>query len=209
MGVYSDKIESVGDFFGIELFVLKTGKERQAEAGKLYREKNKEKVRERRKIYGQANAEKIAEKNKKYYEDNKEAKKEYDILYRIKNKEKLSDAKKEYRKRNDEVIKEKKKIYGQGKGKKVIQEYQQSPTGKKSMMITSWKKKGLINDDYSKLYDDYLLCSKCDVCNKEFKTRQNKCMDHCHTTGLFRHFLCQSCNNHDYWKKVINDKETQ
>jgi hypothetical protein len=28
-------------------------------------------------------------------------------------------------------------------------------------------------------------------------------MDHNHETGLFRHFLCRSCNNLDSWKKFI------
>jgi hypothetical protein len=77
------------------------------------------------------------------------------------------------------------------------------------MMITSWKRKGLIHDDYSKLYDDYLKCTQCDVCEKEFKTRRDKCMDHDHTTGLFRQFLCQSCNTHDHFKKVLKNKNTE
>ena len=76
---FSDKIVCVGDFFGIELFVLKTGKERNAE----YREENKEKFNNR---------------DKKYREENKEKNK----LYREKNKEKL----KKYREDNKEKIKE-------------------------------------------------------------------------------------------------------
>jgi hypothetical protein len=73
---YSDKIVCVGEFFGFELLVLKTGKERKKEAAKIYDDKNKE-------------------KKKKYAEARKEEIKEYNKLYRINNKEKISDVQKE------------------------------------------------------------------------------------------------------------------
>jgi hypothetical protein len=217
---FCDKIEVVGDWFGFDLVVLKTGKERAAESKRLYREKNKEKIAESKRIYQQENKEKIAEKSKKYRENNKEILSEKKKIYRENNKEILSEKRKIYRENNKEKIKEylkkyilenKEKITDQrkeyrAKNRHLKDESKKSPAGRKSNMITNWKYKGLIHDDYSKLYDDYLLCSKCDVCDKEFKTRRDKCMDHDHLTGLFRHFLCQSCNNQDYWKKVINNK---
>ena len=181
--VYSDKIVSVGDFFGIELFVLKTGKERMADYDRLRREKNKEKLKEQGKIYRKNNKEKIREQRK--------------IIYYA-NIEKMAEKNKKYKTENKEILAEKRKIYEEN-----------SPKHKKTKKILDWKYKGLIHDDYSKLYDDYFKCTQCDVCEKEFKTRQDKCMDHDHLNGLFRHFLCQSCNNHDHWKKVLKSKETK
>ena len=94
---------------------------------------------------------------------------------------------KEYYEKNGEKLKESKK------------KYRQTPEGIKSLRISNWKFRGLQCDYIEELYQHYLLsdqCEKCSVILTEDKktTSTTKCMDHCHTTGLFRNILCHACN---------------
>jgi len=138
------------------------------------------------------------QKRKEYREKNKEKRKEY-----LKNnKEKITQQTKEYR----ENSKEKRKEYCERNKEKIAQqtkEYYQTPVGKKIIMISQWKSRGLIHDNYEELYDRYLQATGCDVCKYVFDETNWRCMDHDHTTGLFRQFLCHRCNVYDNWKKVI------
>ena len=102
---------------------------------------------------------------------------------------------KEYRIQYEKDNKEKIKAY--------MKKYRQTPTYKKNNMICKWKRRGLICDNYLELYDKYLLAEYCDICNNKFKSTFDRCMDHDHETGLFRQFLCRSCNNKDNWKKYL------
>jgi hypothetical protein len=36
---------------------------------------------------------------------------------------------------------------------------------------------------------------KCDICEEPIKIGENAHLDHCHTTGKIRGFLCQKCNH--------------
>ena len=68
----------------------------------------------------------------------------------------------------------------------------------KRRTIDKWKRRGLICDDYDALYDLYILATNCNICDVLLTTGK-KCktlrvMDHCHTTGEFRQFLCNNCN---------------
>jgi hypothetical protein len=81
--------------------------------------------------------------------------------------------------------------------------YQQAPAGKKTHTISKWKRYGLVHQDFNSLYEQYLQATKCDVCKTDFKDTFDRCMDHCHDTGLFRQFLCRACNIRDSWKKYI------
>ena len=74
---------------------------------------------------------------------------------------------------------------------------------KRKHLIGTWKKRGLIHDDYDKLYDEYDKAWFCGICLKDFKNSFDKNMDHDHETGLFREFLCRKCNSNDHWKKVL------
>ena len=85
-------------------------------------------------------------------------------------------------------------------------EYDQTPAGKKSKSISMWKYLGLIHDNYEQLYEDYLACFRCEICETDFKSTRDRHMDHDHDTGKFRWFLCCSCNNNDHWKKVLAEK---
>ena len=71
----------------------------------------------------------------------------------------------------------------------------------KSQMIYNWKKSGLIYDDYDELYDVYINTMECQHCQTEFTEKNWRCLDHDHTTGLFRKIVCHRCNVHDSYIK--------
>lgn len=139
-------------------------------------EKKKEKNKEYKKEWYQKNKDKISEKQKKYYEKNKERKKDY-------------------HEKNKEKIREREKVYYEEKNK----EYRQSDKGKQNTRISRWKHSGVICDDFDALYDKYINTTNCEECNIEltvdrYCTLTTRCLDHDHTTGLFRNVLCNRCN---------------
>ena len=117
-----------------------------------------------------------------------------------KDKEKEKERQKKYYQNNKEKIKEK-----QENNKEQRKEYRKSKNYIKSMIITSWKRKGVINNDFDSLYEYYLNCKFCEECNNDL-TLFKKCLDHNHETGEFRNVVCYSCNikrgftdrNHNY-----------
>jgi hypothetical protein len=117
----------------------------------------------------------------------------------VQTKEQKAVYMKKYREKNkDKISEEKKKHYQEHKEE--IKEYNQTPAAIKARIIAYWKLRGLIHPDYDELYELYLNCKHCEVCRKEFIDSFDKCMDHCHETGLFRQILCRSCNTRDSWK---------
>ena len=68
----------------------------------------------------------------------------------------------------------------------------------KSVSIYKWKKRGVISDNYDDLYNHHMSIDNCELCNIVFdNTSKNKrCLDHDHHTGLYRLTLCNSCNLH-------------
>ena len=126
----------------------------------------------------------------------------YRAEYYQKNKEKILKQNKEWREKNKEKIYKQKKEYNEKnkqRDKEWFKQNAQKPEVKKKRKISQWKKRGLIHDDYSKLYDDYLENTECEECRVTYGvigdgTGTFKCMDHDHNTGLFRNFLCNGCN---------------
>jgi len=87
------------------------------------------------------------------------------------------------------MTKEEKKIYNAW--------YRQTPKGKMNNKISHWKCNGLVcvsRDDYELVYFTWLHSERCEECNKPYTTKNCKCMDHCHDTGVFRNILCNPCN---------------
>ena len=130
-----------------------------------------------------------------------EARKAYHKEYREKNKEKIKEQDKEYYEQNKEYNKEYYKEYREKHkeyNKAYHKEYIQTDAGKKSHRITSWKQAGVISDDIHSLYEHYINCKNCEVCDVELVEglygANKRCLDHSHTTGLFRNVLCHSCN---------------
>ena len=131
--------------------------------------------------------------------------KEYNRQYYLNNKEKIKQQQIGYRLNNKEKIKEKKKSTQKAyrlNNKEKIKAYYQTPEGKKSVKISSWRSLGLIETEdytYDSLYEAYLVHTNCDECNvvltiDRYNTATTKCMDHDHVTRIFRNFVCQSCN---------------
>jgi len=78
--------------------------------------------------------------------------------------------------------------------------FNKTPAGKKTSVISNWKRRGLICEDYNALYNQYINVANCDNCCITFGTKgdgtgSHKCMDHNHETGAFRNYLCCACNN--------------
>jgi len=114
----------------------------------------------------------------------KEKKKENSRIYYQNNKEKFKQYKKDNPFVRSEASKEKQKIW------------RKSPDGIRCYTKANWKKRGVICDDYDKLYDYYLSIHNCENCNIILNTTYatKKVLDHDHDTGLFRNVLCFNCN---------------
>jgi len=148
------------------------------------------------------------EKKKEYMKDYYKNNKEQSIKYREKNKNKKKEYMKEYMKTHKEYKKEYMKEYlktHKEEKKEYMKKYKKTPAGIKSRIISHWKNYGLIdsnNDKYEKLYNLYLNTNECNICKYEFDNSNRRCLDHCHSTGLFRQILCHRCNSMDNWIKV-------
>ena len=101
--------------------------------------------------------------------------------------------KKAYSKQYEINRRAKKKLYNN--------EYMKRPDYHKQNTISSWRHYGVIETEYytfDELYEAYLYCSECEECGVELTTGKrcstSKCLDHDHTTGLFRNILCMCCN---------------
>tara|TARA_R110002074_G_C11974854_1_gene611143 strand:+ start:43 stop:489 length:447 start_codon:yes stop_codon:yes gene_type:complete len=77
----------------------------------------------------------------------------------------------------------------------INKKYYESDKGKKTERKKWWKRRGVVFDnDFEEIYDRYINSSQCELCNKVYKNSQDKCLDHCHTTGKFRNVVCRPCN---------------
>jgi hypothetical protein len=126
------------------------------------------------------------EKHRQWCLANKERMKAQQRQWRESHKEHVKACAKKWREEN----KEEKKAYGK--------QYRQTDAGKKSKRIWNWKKQGILSDDYDALYDKFLNTKNCEECGVEMvfgRTKNARCLDHCHSSGLVRNVLCISCNS--------------
>ena len=92
----------------------------------------------------------------------------------------------------------------------------------KSNTKSQWRKQGMIftQEDFEFIYEEYIHASNCDLCNKEFKSSQDRQLDHDHETGEVRNIVCNSCNqkrkdvkiqknNTTGYKNIIVRKDTK
>ena len=138
----------------------------------------------------------------------KEERANYMKEYRRINREKIKTQNRLYVVKNTEIIKYKAKEYRtktadtRSKYKKV---YNSTPTGKRVKLLGIWKKRG-VKGDLATFYDErYLLATNCEVCDTIFKSTKDRHLDHNHETGEIRYVLCQKCNTHDSWIKVLEN----
>ena len=59
---------------------------------------------------------------------------------------------------------------------------------------SSWRRKGLITNNFDEIYNKYIYATHCELCNKQFPNTKDRQMDHNHETGEFRNIVCQICN---------------
>ena len=86
-------------------------------------------------------------------------------------------------------------------------EYNQSPAGKKRMRICTWKRGGIISNDWDATYERYMNTLNCEntLCNvllteDRYTTATTKCLDHDHSIinePNVRAVLCNNCNCND------------
>jgi len=85
--------------------------------------------------------------------------------------------------------------------------YNRSPVGKMKRRIDSWKRQGIIpeNWDYEALYERFINTTHCEKCNVEMTTDERntsttKCCDHDHDikdAPNVRGIICLRCNQQD------------
>ena len=135
-------------------------------------------------------------------EERKERRKEYNKRYKQKNKDKTKEYNKEYHQINKDYYKEY-RLNNKEHIKEWTKEYRQTPNGRKRHRIGIWKTRGVIHDDFDKLYEYYINTNECNICKMEFTDKNWKCLDHDHTNGQFRQILCNNCNSYDNWKNKV------
>tara|TARA_R110000772_G_C12949904_1_gene402021 strand:+ start:55 stop:483 length:429 start_codon:yes stop_codon:yes gene_type:complete len=139
----------------------------------------------------------------------REEKNEYNRIYRKINKDKIAEKTREYRQNNKELLAENRRLYKEN-NKEQVAEYQreykkqyiETPAGKKTGTMSSWRKNGVINVN-DEMYERYIATTHCECCSKKFSSSRDRCLDHDHETGDFRWVICRACNNHDSWKNKI------
>ena len=135
------------------------------------------------------------------------------VFSELEKKERHKEACKKYRKNNKKKAEESNRKYRKNNKEKIVEinkEYRQTPIGKKSNTLSNWKTYGLneTNEFLEEIYELYLNQEECNACGILLtRTGGNcstdVCMDHCHTTGKFRHIICGFCNRKDNWKKYF------
>ena len=76
--------------------------------------------------------------------------------------------------------------------------YRKTYKGKKSHKISEWRTKAHFKETqerFNEIFDLFWYATKCELCDKEFTTKNIKVADHEHLTGHFRNIVCNKCNN--------------
>jgi len=76
----------------------------------------------------------------------------------------------------------------------IAKKYRKSERGKKLTLISSWRRRGIIDEDLSAVYDYYIKQTNCMICLTEFRNSMERNLDHDHLTGEIRYICCRSCN---------------
>ena len=128
-------------------------------------------------------------------EERKEYNRVYHKEYRLKNKEKIKERRREYYLKNKEKINEiNRNNHHKNKENRNEQkrEYSQTENGKKSNTIGQWKYKGVICEDFNKMYEIYINTNNCQWCDNDISEKRE--LEHNHYSGEVRGVVCKSCN---------------
>ena len=105
-----------------------------------------------------------------------------------------------YNEQHEQMLEKAKAYRNTEERKQYMKEFRASEEGKRSACTTRWKKSGVKHDNFDELYKIYVetkVCADCNVILVEGnKGNNHKCLDHDHTTGLFRDIICHKCNIH-------------
>ena len=134
--------------------------------------------------------EELRKKNPNIYKEQYEKRKQYNKQYyqeKRKNEDWIEEQKikcNEYKKNNKKTLAE------------YTREYRKSYNGCRAHKFGDWKKNNLkmTDDEYSKIFDRWYSSVKCELCNEEYNKKNQKCMDHHHSSGSFRNICCNKCN---------------
>jgi len=87
-------------------------------------------------------------------------------------------------------------------------EYNKTPFRIKQKKISRWKEQGIIDGDYDSLYNCVNKETHCWICLKQFKSGQDKNVDHDYgitDDNNIRYICCNSCNCHLLAEKYNKD----
>jgi len=66
-----------------------------------------------------------------------------------------------------------------------------------SRKIASWRHLGIVlkeGEEWESIWYFVEACQECESCEKPFKNRMDRQLDHDHKTGFIRDVVCKSCN---------------
>ncbi len=130
---------------------------------------------------------------KDWNKKNKEHREQYYKEWLAKNKERVKQKSKEYYEKNKDKRKEY-NLANRDKIKERMKKWRQRDSSKKTSKIEKWIARGVIDTDYSALYEAVLKETNCYICGNEFKDSFDRCLDHDHDTGEVRYIVCRDCN---------------
>ena len=85
------------------------------------------------------------------------------------------------------------------KNKWVNNKRENSPEFKKKEIIHKWKSRGIIDEDFNSVYEMFINQTNCWICDKQFKPKGDRCLDHDHfidDAPNVRFVCCRDCNWH-------------
>tara|TARA_R100001591_G_scaffold4386_1_gene10098 strand:+ start:1690 stop:2280 length:591 start_codon:yes stop_codon:yes gene_type:complete len=159
-------------------------KEYKREYGKVYNQKNKEKRQE----YMKKRLQEDPDYYKKQYQKRKEYSKQY-YQKRRENKDWVEEQKvkcNEYKEKNKLTLAEH------------TAEYKKTFTGKKAHKISEWKRRHGLKETPERcelIFSQWFNSEICELCNQQYKNKNQRCMEHHHPSGHFRYICCVPCNN--------------
>lgn len=72
---------------------------------------------------------------------------------------------------------------------------------KRKNKLCTWRRQGVIfasKEEEQSFYLLFINTPNCESCGLKFDNNyfnQQRCLDHCHNSGLVRNILCRSCNS--------------